>query len=829
MFKRKHHVRNSLSISMLLALSVITAPQLNISAQTNTTTPVVTTSRFNEGNRFLRWRVNNALVFTVENNNPVVGSRILLQNNNPDTLGMKWRYDDGQIIGLNNLCLGVSGTALQLVNCEGNSTRWELDERGRLVGITMMSDSVSFGCAQGNQAGDEGIAVILTNCSTELTQLFELEGTNVTKNTNEIEDMVANDVANDSNNSNDTNNSNNSGNSSDDSSNEDDNSTDDTTNQPQVPDIAPTIPTPDNDDANNDNNDNDSSQNPSITPAPNPNLPPTIPTNPPTADPAPAQPTVPTNPANNAVSQAITAENNLTVLTTALNTAGLTNTVNGLRDGTIFTPTDEAFSNLDPVVLNVLLNPANKDILIDVLNYHVSPTSLTSAEVISSTTIPTANGEVIQVTPGPILNGLEGFKFEKLDINVSNGVIIHKINKVLIPTSFALPGAPTPDPMPDPTTPTTPDPTPTTPDADTTPANQGSSRTNLPETNTATPATNTTPNDPTPATNSSNSTTTNSVSDLLTTNNLTTLSAGIESAGLVSVFDSTPNITVFAPTDEAFQKLDPEVLQVITAPENQDLLEEILLYHVVPKNISSTELLSNTPLTTVFGEPIVVDQSGNLNTNTALVTKDLPGPGDVVIHTIDTVLLNEKLQTSIDEARAKATSSTPDNTTTTPNTTLIPTVSGVKPDTTNQTPDLALNESKDTDTAILPEATIAKAAAKTSLDKSEDQVQRTAKTNSAVEQYKLLVAFPNEGANLTGQQLFKAELEGVENKEYELFWQSNNGNLNKMQLADDGVGKQAFVDLNDWNWDEKGPHTIKFSAFVDNENVANSQVNVNVS
>ncbi|UZR96437.1 fasciclin domain-containing protein [Chondrinema litorale] len=117
-----------------------------------------------------------------------------------------------------------------------------------------------------------------------------------------------------------------------------------------------------------------------------------------------------------------------------------------------------------------------------------------------------------------------------------------------------------------------------------------------------------------------------------------TLLAALEEADLVSTFSGTASYTVFAPTDEAFQAyLDANDL---TAEEllSSDALAEILQYHVVSGEVTSTSL-SNGGVETLLGEDIYVNiNSGVVINGVATVTEADVSTSNGVIHVIDNVL-----------------------------------------------------------------------------------------------------------------------------------------------------------------------------------------------
>ena len=132
----------------------------------------------------------------------------------------------------------------------------------------------------------------------------------------------------------------------------------------------------------------------------------------------------------------------------------------------------------------------------------------------------------------------------------------------------------------------------------------------------------------------------------------TTLVAAVQAAGLVDTLKSPGPITVFAPTNAAFNKLPAGTVDTLVKPENKDTLTKILTYHVVPGRMTANDLMSKikadggkTTLTTVQGEPLTVSMMGG-----ALMLTDAKGgmshvtikdvmQSNGVIHVVDTVLM----------------------------------------------------------------------------------------------------------------------------------------------------------------------------------------------
>lgn len=118
-----------------------------------------------------------------------------------------------------------------------------------------------------------------------------------------------------------------------------------------------------------------------------------------------------------------------------------------------------------------------------------------------------------------------------------------------------------------------------------------------------------------------------------------TLVAAIEAAGLEEVLASDGPFTVFAPTNDAFEALPEGALDALLQPENQDVLVQVLTYHVVPEAVMSDELESGD-VPTVEGSAVMVEVTDEgVMVNEAMVTMADVEASNGVIHAIDQVLL----------------------------------------------------------------------------------------------------------------------------------------------------------------------------------------------
>ena len=127
------------------------------------------------------------------------------------------------------------------------------------------------------------------------------------------------------------------------------------------------------------------------------------------------------------------AAGDFTTLAAALGAAGLVDTLKGDGPFTVYAPTDAAFAALPAGTVETLLKPENKDQLIAILTYHVTPGKLMAKQVARKDMVATVNGDKLDVTVNDdgTVNLDEAFIIGT-NIETSNG-IIHVIDRVMIP------------------------------------------------------------------------------------------------------------------------------------------------------------------------------------------------------------------------------------------------------------------------------------------------------------------------------------------------------------------------------------------------------------
>jgi len=121
---------------------------------------------------------------------------------------------------------------------------------------------------------------------------------------------------------------------------------------------------------------------------------------------------------------------------------------------------------------------------------------------------------------------------------------------------------------------------------------------------------------------------------------VTTVVAAIKAAGLVDTLKGTGPFTVFAPTNEAFDKLPKGTVDDLLKPENKEKLKAILLYHVHVGDAIMAKDVKTMALTTANGKDLKVTANGDgVMINNAKVIKTDVVCTNGVIHWIDTVVL----------------------------------------------------------------------------------------------------------------------------------------------------------------------------------------------
>lgn len=132
----------------------------------------------------------------------------------------------------------------------------------------------------------------------------------------------------------------------------------------------------------------------------------------------------------------------------------------------------------------------------------------------------------------------------------------------------------------------------------------------------------------------------------------TTLVVAIKTAGLVETLKGAGPFTVFAPTNDAFDKLPKGTVASLLEPASRETLAKILTYHVVAGKVMAKDVVAaitkgngSFSIMTVSGNKltaslkgknvILTDENGGVST---IVLTDIDASNGV-IHVIDSVVL----------------------------------------------------------------------------------------------------------------------------------------------------------------------------------------------
>jgi uncharacterized surface protein with fasciclin (FAS1) repeats len=152
------------------------------------------------------------------------------------------------------------------------------------------------------------------------------------------------------------------------------------------------------------------------------------------------------------ISEMVSEKQDLSTLLTALEAAGLVETLKGEGPFTVFAPTNEAFNNLPEGKLDDLLKPENKEKLAGILKYHVISGKVYASDLSEEQMVATIEGNEVRIQAISSMDEMSGGESEytkvkinnakviESDIEASNGVI-HIINGVVMPSDIEVMGS----------------------------------------------------------------------------------------------------------------------------------------------------------------------------------------------------------------------------------------------------------------------------------------------------------------------------------------------------------------------------------------------------
>ena len=269
-------------------------------------------------------------------------------------------------------------------------------------------------------------------------------------------------------------------------------------------------------------------------------------------------------------------------LLAAADAAGLISTLSGAGPLTVFAPIDDAFAALPEGTVEALLE--DPVALADILNYHVVSGSTMSGDLTNGIAVETIQGSSLVVAIDDNGTKVGDANIITADVEAYNGVV-HVIDAVLMP-----------------------------------PVEEEAAEEEA-------------------AAEEAIAEVVDIVDTAIAAGNFGTLAAALEATALIDTLKSEGPFTVFAPTDDAFGELPEGTLEVLL--NEPDTLSQILLFHVVPGVVLSTDLTNGLEAETAQGSTVVFsfDADGNAMVNgAAIIVADIEASNGV-IHVIDRVIL----------------------------------------------------------------------------------------------------------------------------------------------------------------------------------------------
>lgn len=119
----------------------------------------------------------------------------------------------------------------------------------------------------------------------------------------------------------------------------------------------------------------------------------------------------------------------------------------------------------------------------------------------------------------------------------------------------------------------------------------------------------------------------------------TTLVAAVQAAEMEHVLVNAGPLTVFAPTNDAFEKLPPGTVEDLLKPENKSTLANIITYHAAPGTYDDKNIKGVMGIGQATGDRVKVEEeNGEIFVNGNKVLASIKASNGYV-HVIDGVLL----------------------------------------------------------------------------------------------------------------------------------------------------------------------------------------------
>jgi uncharacterized surface protein with fasciclin (FAS1) repeats len=145
------------------------------------------------------------------------------------------------------------------------------------------------------------------------------------------------------------------------------------------------------------------------------------------------------------------------------------------------------------------------------------------------------------------------------------------------------------------------------------------------------------------------------VATLKASPDFTILTKALEATNMTGVLTSTPGLTLFAPTDQAFKALPPAELSALLDPKNVAILQKVLTYHLVHLDLDTAKFKgAKGPVQSVETANLELDGSGPIpKVNDAdIIQPDVRAANSDIIQVINQVLIPPNVTLPTESAAA---------------------------------------------------------------------------------------------------------------------------------------------------------------------------------
>ena len=132
------------------------------------------------------------------------------------------------------------------------------------------------------------------------------------------------------------------------------------------------------------------------------------------------------------------------------------------------------------------------------------------------------------------------------------------------------------------------------------------------------------------------------IATLTAAGKFSTLLKALDAAGLSAPLKNPANLTLFAPTDDAFAALPPGTLDNLLKPENRAQLQKLLMYHLINEPVTTDKVMGHAAgdVASGAGPMLHIDgSSGAMKINGADVVQADVKAANGTVQVIDKVLM----------------------------------------------------------------------------------------------------------------------------------------------------------------------------------------------